>query len=161
MSKPLPYEDRPYRRGVGVVLINHHNEVWVGQRSDMDEAAWQMPQGGVDKGEDPQTAAVRELEEETSVTAATLIAETDWLQYDLPRDLADQAWKGRYRGQAQKWFLMRFTGEEVDINIATAHPEFSEWRWLPFDELPDHIVAFKRPMYVQIVEALRPHLPKA
>ena len=160
MSKSRPFSERPYRRGVGVVLINARNEVWVGQRSDMDEAAWQMPQGGIDKGEDPHTAAVRELEEETSVTSAELIAQTDWLRYDLPRDLADTAWKGRYRGQEQKWFLMRFTGQESDINIETEHPEFSEWRWLPFDELPVHIVAFKRPMYVQIVEALKAHLPQ-
>jgi len=145
---------RPYRDGVGIALLNDADMVFVGQRIDQTAEAWQMPQGGIDPGEDPLTAALREMEEEIGVAAslAEIIAESrDWLTYDLPLDLADKVWKGRYRGQRQKWYLARFKGRDTDINLETAHPEFNQWRWLPFRQLPDMIVPFKRPIYELIV----------
>ena len=145
---------RPYRDGVGIALLNDTDMVFVGQRIDQTAEAWQMPQGGIDPGEDPLTAALREMEEEIGVPAALaeIIAESrDWLTYDLPPDLADKVWKGRYRGQRQKWYLARFKGQDTDINLQTAHPEFNQWRWLPFRQLPDLIVPFKRPIYEMIV----------
>jgi len=145
---------KPYRRGVGVVLLNGDGKVFVAQRIDTEETAWQMPQGGINKGEDPLEAALRELEEETGTNKAELIAETDdWLHYDLPDDLQSRVWKGKYRGQEQLWYLMRFTGTDADINIETDHPEFSEWKWADFNSLPDMIVGFKRGLYRQIVDA--------
>ena len=144
----------PYRPCVGVMLINAEGQVFVGQRKDRDQAAWQMPQGGVDKGEAAEDAALRELEEETGVRAdlVSVVAETeDWLAYDLPHDVVPKIGKGRYRGQKQKWFLLRFHGTDRDVNIAVDHPEFSEWRWLPVDDLVDNIVPFKREVYAQVV----------
>ena len=148
----------PYRPCVGVMLCNAAGEVFVGQRRDRFTEAWQMPQGGVDKGESARDAALRELWEETGVVPdlVTIEAETkDWLPYDLPHDLVPQIWKGRYRGQEQKWFLMRFNGRDDQIDIATEHPEFSQWRWLPIDLLVDHIVPFKRDVYVRVVDEFR------
>ncbi|MFN4166171.1 MAG: RNA pyrophosphohydrolase [Ferrovibrio sp.] len=145
---------RPYREGVGIALLNRDDLVFVGQRIDQTAEAWQMPQGGIDPGEDPLQAALREMEEEIGVPAklAEVIAESrGWLSYDLPADLADKVWGGRYRGQRQKWYLARFKGRDSDINIETPHPEFKEWRWLPFRQLPDLIVPFKRPIYELIV----------
>ncbi len=144
----------PYRRNVGVMLANRRGEVFVGQRLDNDQAAWQMPQGGIDKGESPRDAALRELFEETGVAPAlvTIEAETEgWLPYELPVDLVPKIWKGRYRGQEQKWFLMRFQGADSDIDIATEHPEFSSWRWLAPDNLVAHIVPFKRKVYERVL----------
>ena len=147
---------RPYRRGVGIALINADGHVFVGQRHDSAEPAWQMPQGGIDKGEDPQTAALREMMEEIGTDKAKIIAETpEWLRYDLPTALSQKMWKGKYRGQEQKWFLMTFLGKDCDINIATEHPEFSTWKWLPFHDLPDVIVGFKRDIYIQVLAAFR------
>ena len=151
----------PYRPCVGVMLINDLGEVFVGQRIDSNMAAWQMPQGGVDKGEDPYDAALRELWEETGVEASlvTVVTETpEWLPYELPYDLVPKLWKGRFRGQEQKWFLMRFSGSDADINIQTDHPEFSEWRWLPTSELVDNIVPFKRDVYAAVLKAFNAHL---
>ena len=151
----------PYRPCVGVMLVNPRSEVFVGQRIDNSTAAWQMPQGGVEKNEDPQKAALRELWEETGVDPAlvTVEAETpDWLLYELPFDLVPKLWKGRFRGQRQKWFLMRFSGEDTDINIQTDHPEFSEWRWLPPDDLVANIVSFKRDVYKGVLEAFKDRL---
>lgn len=146
--------DKPYRKGVGVVLMNSAGKVFVAQRIDTPEPAWQMPQGGIDKGEAPLKAALRELEEETGTNKAELIAATeDWLRYDLPADLQTKVWKGKYRGQKQMWYLMRFTGTDTDINIDTDHPEFSEWKWADFETLPDLIVGFKKDLYRQIVAA--------
>ncbi|WP_238373217.1 RNA pyrophosphohydrolase [Heliomarina baculiformis] len=151
----------PYRPCVGVMLVNELGEVFVGQRRDRDQDAWQMPQGGVDKGEEARDAALRELWEETGVTSdlVEIIGESElWLPYDLPHELVPNIWKGRYRGQEQKWFLMRFTGEDAQIDIATEHPEFSEWRWLPVADLVPNIVPFKREVYERVVEEFAPLL---
>lgn len=148
---------RPYRRSVGIALINAQGWVFVGQRRDSSAPAWQMPQGGIDKGEEPRAAAMRELHEEIGTDKAKIIAETpDWVRYDLPPEIADKMWKGKYRGQEQKWFLMRFEGTDSDINLDTAHPEFSAWKWLPFAQLPNVIVGFKREIYEKVVAAFRP-----
>lgn len=146
----------PYRRGVGIVLLNGKDEVFVAQRIDSPAPAWQMPQGGIDKGEEPLAAAWRELYEETGVKSAVLLEETpDWLRYDLPRELVPNIWKGRYRGQKQKWFAFRFTGNDSEIDINGEHPEFSEWRWAELKKTPDFIVGFKRPLYEQVVRAFQ------
>lgn len=142
-------DDRPYRKGVGLLLFNRQGLVFTGMRADTP-GAWQMPQGGIDKGEEPKDAALRELAEETGTDKARIIAESkDWLSYDLPEDLSRKVWKGKYRGQKQKWFALEFTGGDDDIRL-DAHPdeiEFVRWRWAPFDELPNLIVGFKRPLY--------------
>lgn len=148
----------PYRRNVGVMLANADGHVFVGQRIDNDQAAWQMPQGGIDAGETPRDAALRELHEETGVDPSLVVveAETDgWLAYDLPHDVVPNIWKGRYRGQEQKWFLLRFQGSDQDVNIATEHPEFSAWRWLAPAQLPDKIVPFKRAVYEAVLDAFK------
>lgn len=146
----------PYRPGVGIMLLNADRRVFVGQRLDQNVEAWQMPQGGIDEGEDPYQAALRELEEETGVRPALtrLIAETpDWLAYDLPPELMGSLWGGRYRGQRQKWFALRFLGTDADVNIATAHPEFRAWQWAAPGDLERLIVPFKRPLYASLLEA--------
>jgi len=141
----------PYRLGVGLVLFNAEGLVWAGRRIDQKGDAWQMPQGGIDDGETPEQAALRELEEEIGTGKAEIIAESaDWLTYELPPELVGVAWKGRYRGQKQKWFALRFTGRDSDIRIDTEHPEFAEWRWVEFDRLVELIVPFKRELYQQV-----------
>lgn len=144
----------PYRPCVGVMLLNTRGHIFVGQRKDRDQDAWQMPQGGVDPGETTRDAAIRELWEETGVIEKLITVEAESLgliAYDLPHELVPKIWKGRYRGQEQKWFLFCFHGADDDINIATEHPEFSEWKWMPKEELVANIVPFKRAVYEQVL----------
>jgi putative (di)nucleoside polyphosphate hydrolase len=142
----------PYRRGVGIMLLNALGDVFVAQRIDMPSDAWQMPQGGIDEGEIPEAAAWREMQEETGTRAATLLAESrGWYRYDLPAELVPRLWKGRYRGQEQKWFAFRFTGTDGDIAIDSDHAEFSAWKWTPVATLPQLIVPFKRQLYAELV----------
>lgn len=151
----------PYRPNVGVMLINADGLVFAAQRRDSDLPAWQMPQGGIDGGEDPRAAALRELEEETGVPPALVqvLAETPgWLTYDLPAEIVPRIWRGRYRGQKQKWFLMRFMGRDEQIDIDREHPEFSAWRWIESDAMIDAIIPFKREIYRQVVAEFRPWL---
>ena len=151
----VPVEERGYRPCAGIMLLNPACEVWVGRRRDMTTHAWQMPQGGIDPGETAEAAALRELEEETGIAPALaeiVAASRDWHQYDLPAEMLNNAWGGRYKGQRQRWYVMRFLGRDSDINIATDEPEFSEWRWSPAAELPRHIVPFKRPLYEALIE---------
>jgi putative (di)nucleoside polyphosphate hydrolase len=162
------YEDLPYRACVGVMLLNREGMVFIGRRAGgiehVDELhVWQMPQGGIDPGEDAWTAARRELNEETNVTSVEKLAEVrDWLSYDIPRTVAGRTWKGRYRGQRQKWYAMRFTGQEDEINVVSPaghKPEFVTWRWEPMQNLPELIVPFKRPVYERVVQEFA-HLAK-
>ncbi|THH35386.1 RNA pyrophosphohydrolase [Aliishimia ponticola] len=151
----------PYRPCVGVMILNPDGHVFVGQRNDRFQEAWQMPQGGVDKGEEPRAAALRELWEETGISAdlVEIIAESKtWLPYELPHDLVPKIWKGRYRGQEQKWFLMRFSGTDDQVNIETEHPEFSAWRWQDPAHLVERIVPFKRDVYARVVDEFRDYL---
>jgi putative (di)nucleoside polyphosphate hydrolase len=156
--------DLPYRPCVGIMLLNGAGRVFVGKRRTeagpehvVGPFAWQMPQGGIDAGEDPYVAALRELYEETNVRSVALLAEApDWYSYDLPDDILERSWKGRYRGQTQKWFALRFLGDdrEIDINSPAGHkPEFSAWRWERMEALPGLIIPFKRPVYEKVVAA--------
>ena len=154
-------ESLPYRPCVGVVLINADGLIFAGQRLDNPVPAWQMPQGGIDDGEKPRAAALRELWEETGVTAdlVKFIAKTDdWVTYDLPPELLGRVWGGKYRGQRQKWFLFSFLGSDAQVNIASDHPEFTKWRWIGADEMVASIVPFKRKVYEEVVAAFRAHL---
>ncbi|CCQ74857.1 RNA pyrophosphohydrolase [Magnetospira sp. QH-2] len=156
MSHVLPFEERPYRRGVGAVLFNKEGLVFGAQRIDTKQAAWQFPQGGIDDNERPKEALRRELKEEIGTDKAEIIGKSrEWLSYDLPPEIADKVWKGRYRGQTQRWFALRFTGSDADIDLEATHAEFSTWQWLPFIQMPDLIVPFKRPLYLQLVDEFR------
>ncbi len=153
MSATVDGEARSYRPGVGIMLIDRRGRAFVGRRIDMADENWQMPQGGIDPGEAPRDAALRELAEEAGTRKAEILAETrDWLSYDLPAELAGRMWGGRHRGQRQKWFACRFTGTDADIRLdAHGHPEFSDWRWEAVERLPSLIVPFKRPLYEAVV----------
>jgi putative (di)nucleoside polyphosphate hydrolase len=152
----------PYRPCVGVVLADATGRVFAGERIDTP-GAWQMPQGGIDPGETPEMAGLRELEEETGVDRALVRVEAetaDWVRYDLPPELLGRVWKGRYRGQEQKWLLLRFSGTDADIRIETAHPEFARWTWLRPEELLERIVPFKREVYRVVLDAFAGHLAR-
>jgi putative (di)nucleoside polyphosphate hydrolase len=149
-----------YRLGVGILLFDANGRAFVGERSDAP-GAWQMPQGGIDNGEEPQAAALRELAEETGVSKARIVGETaDWVSYDLPIELAATLWRGRYKGQRQKWFAAKFLGTDSDIRLDAHTPEFRAWRWTAIDTLAALIVPFKRPLYEQIVAQLSPIVAK-
>ena len=141
----------PLRTGVGIVLLNYKNNVFVGKRIDNPKDSWQMPQGGVDQNEDLFQAAKRELKEETGVVSVELIKQLDgWFQYDLPEYLLGKLWKGKYRGQKQKWFVMKFIGNNDEINVKTKDPEFLDWKWIELTKLPDIAVHFKLDIYKKI-----------
>ena len=153
--------DLPYRPCAGVMLVDREGRVFVGQRLDSTLEAWQMPQGGIDPGEDPLDTAVRELGEETGIApehVALIHAADGWFTYDLPPELVGKAWKGKWRGQRQRWFLYRFLGSDADIAIDTAHPEFSSWQWIAPERLPAVIVPFKKTLYEEVLAAFAPHL---
>ena len=156
------YADLPYRPCVGLMLLNREGRVFVGKRIDQTVEGWQMPQGGIDKGETPRQAALRELKEEIGTAKAEIIAEMeDWLSYDLPDHLVGIAFHGKFRGQRQKWFALRFTGEDRDIDLTAHEPEFSEWKWLAAEALPGVIVPFKRELYAAVVAGFRHYIPGA
>ena len=148
----------PYRSNVGIMMVNEKGYVFVGQRLDNNQNAWQMPQGGIDAGEDPETAAYRELLEETGVKKQDVrfvASSSQWLSYDLPEDLIPILWNGKFRGQKQKWFLFKFLGEDGDINIATEHPEFSKWKWISKENLLTEIVPFKKSVYENVLKEFK------
>tara|TARA_B100001057_G_scaffold198030_1_gene198643 strand:+ start:5338 stop:5823 length:486 start_codon:yes stop_codon:yes gene_type:complete len=150
------FKKLPLRTGVGIVVLNKENRVFVAKRIDNPKNLWQMPQGGVDDGENFFKAALRELEEETSIKSVELIKELDGLMtYELPDYLLGIIWKGKYRGQKQKWFLMRFTGEEKEINIKTKKPEFLEWKWIEINQITDVVVDFKLHVYKELKEKIK------
>ena len=143
-------DHQKYRRGVGVMLLNRDGKVFVGARIDNTDEAWQMPQGGIDKGEDPWATALRELEEETGISPDLVERIADCperLKYDLPEEIRGRLWGGKWKGQDQDWYLCRFLGGDGDVNIATDHPEFREWKWIEPEQLPEIIVPFKRDLY--------------
>jgi putative (di)nucleoside polyphosphate hydrolase len=155
------FEDLPYRPCVGIMVLNNKGKAFIGRRLNgpehVDETHdWQMPQGGIDEGEEPHGAALRELYEETNIRSVEKIgAIPEWLSYDLPKEIVEHVWKGRYRGQKQKWFALRFTGDdsEIDISSPGGHkPEFVEWRWEELEKLPSLVVPFKRPVYERVVK---------
>ena len=148
-------KELPLRVGVGIVLLNHENKIFVGKRIDNPTNSWQMPQGGIDKNESFLQAAKRELEEETSVKTVAVIKELNgWLTYDLPKNLLGKLWKGKYRGQKQKWFVMKFLGKPDEINVKTKNPEFFDWKWIELSKLPNVAVHFKVNIYKKIKEQL-------
>ncbi len=166
------FESLPYRPCVGICLINRAGLVWIGRRANeglVEHVApgheWQMPQGGIDPGEDPFEAAKRELWEETNVRSATLIAEApDWYTYDIPRSVVGERWRFKWRGQTQKWFAFRFDGDESEIDIDNppeGEREFAEWRWEPLANLPGMIIPFKKPVYDRVAEAFAPYAARA
>ena len=146
----------PLRTGVGAIVLNRENKILVGKRKDNPVDKWQMPQGGVNINEDYVSAVKRELYEETSIKNIQILKEfEEWLEYELPKNLLGVIWKGKFRGQKQKWFITKFTGEDNEINVNTAHPEFIEWKWIEMDELPNVIVEFKKDVYKKILLKLK------
>ena len=146
----------PMRNGVGVIILNSDNKVFVGKRKDNPVDKWQMPQGGIDEGESYLEAMKRELFEETSITSIKILREIDgFFKYELPKNLVGIIWKGKFRGQKQKWFIVKFIGNENEINLQTRNPEFIEWKWIAPDELPKIIVDFKKKMYIDLLEIIK------
>ena len=151
INKPLPM-----RIGVGIIVLNNENKVFVGKRKDNPGDKWQMPQGGVEKGEDFLTAMRRELLEETSIKDIKIIKKIKKMyEYELPKNLIGIIWKGKYRGQRQKWFIVKFLGSDGGINLKTDHPEFIEWKWIHIEELPEVIVAFKKKLYLNLLKEIK------
>ncbi len=165
VSDVLPEKYRPC---AGIFLLNHRGQVFAGRRNDVDtddiigrliDKPWQLPQGGIDPGETPAEAVMREMREEVGTDNALILSESrQWHCYDLPVEIAQMKWSGKYRGQAQKWFALRFDGADSEINIATAHPEFDAWKWVNIEEVCELVVAFKRDVYARIVDEFRPHV---
>lgn len=146
----------PMRKGVGVIVLNHENKVFVGKRIDNQVDKWQMPQGGVDQGESFFTAMKRELLEETNIQSIKVVKEIEgFFEYELPKELIGVIWKGKFRGQRQKWFIVKFVGDEREINLQTKNPEFIEWRWILPEDLPNVIVNFKRDMYLKLLKTIK------
>ena len=155
----LEYQRRPYRPCVGIMLINSNNQIFAGQRIDNHLEAWQMPQGGIDEGEDVETACFREMKEEIGTDKASIIAiHPEWLNYDIPEILADKLWDQKYRGQTQKWVALKFTGTDSDINIKTQIPEFSKWKWISPQQLASLAAPFKREVYENVLNVFKPYL---
>ena len=157
MDKKLEnFQKLPYRNGVGIVVLNNENKVFVAKRIDNPKNFWQMPQGGVDEGEDLLNAAYRELKEETSIFSVKLIKEIeDWTQYDLPSKLIGIIWKGRYKGQKQKWFIFKFLGKDTEINIKTKNPEFLDWKWIEIGKITEIVVDFKKEVYQKVKKEIK------
>ncbi len=157
MDKKLEnFQKLPYRNGVGIVVLNNENKVFVAKRIDNPKNFWQMPQGGVDEGEDLLNAAYRELKEETSIFNVKLIKEIeDWTQYDLPSKLVGIIWKGRYKGQKQKWFIFKFLGNDTEINIKTKNPEFLDWKWIEIGKITEIVVDFKKEVYQKVEKEIK------
>jgi putative (di)nucleoside polyphosphate hydrolase len=154
MTPPVNPADLPYRPCVGLMVLNHAGRIFVGKRIDQTIESWQMPQGGIDEGEEPWDTALRELKEEIGTNKVLRLREhPDWLLYDLPPHLVGVAWEGKYRGQKLKWFAVRFAGVDADIDLKTKHPEFSNWKWVAIDELLELIVPFKRETYAKVIDA--------
>ena len=149
----------PLRTGVGIIVLNSQNKIFVGKRKDNPFDKWQMPQGGVDPNEALTVAMKRELIEETSIKNIQVLKEFDqWLAYELPKNLVGKIWKGKYRGQKQKWFVVRFLGSDSEINVNTKHPEFIEWKWIDMELLPDLIVHFKKHVYEKVLAELKKYI---
>ena len=153
------YNERPYRPCVGICLVNDEGMIFAGKRIDNRAEAWQMPQGGIDEGEDAVTACFREMAEEIGTDKAELIAQhPEWLDYDIPESLANKLWNGAYKGQTQKWMLLRYKGVDADINIATEIPEFESWQWMSPEDLVSLAVPFKQNVYRALMESFKEHL---
>ena len=152
----MKQKNLPMRTGVGIVVLNNQNKVFVGKRKDNPVDKWQMPQGGVNKDEGYLMAMKRELHEETGITSIKVLKELDqWFEYELPKSLLGIIWKGKYRGQKQKWFIVKFTGKDSEIDLKTKHPEFIEWKWIDMNELPNVIVDFKKDVYLKLLKELK------
>ena len=161
MADILPYHERPYRPCVGICLVNHEGLIFAGKRIDNRAEAWQMPQGGIDEGETATVACFREMKEEIGTDKADIITEyPQWLNYDIPKPLADRLWEGTFRGQTQKWILLRYHGTDQDINIQTDEPEFKSWQWMKPEMLVDLAVPFKKDVYRTLIDNFAAHFQK-